>query len=165
MVSKTFVDKKKSFSGAKFDGKDPLNCEVNFNHLLLNMIQLTRKLILFECFAPDEKKKGNQPKKILLFGKQKEIPNTNNFSHLVKALVVILQSESAIEAKEKEKEKDQKIILLEKDQASQIKEKEEKKEAMSKALSKNMSKKKKRVSFANIETRGGIILYFFISKC
>ena len=121
------------------------------------MIQLTRKLILFECFAPDEKKRGNQPKKIL-FGKQKELPNNKNFSHLVKALVVILQSESATEAKEKEKEKEQKNIVLEKDQSSQIKEKEEKKEAFSKAVSKNMSKKKKRVSFANIETRGGKIL-------
>lgn len=127
------------------------------------MIQLTRKLILFECFAPDGKKKGNQPKKIMLFGKQKELPSNNNFSHLVKALVVILQSESAIEAKEKEKEKEQKNIVLEKDQSSQIKEKEEKKEVFSKAVSKNMSKKKKRVSFANIETRGGKILSVNIS--
>jgi len=160
VVVKTFVAKHKSMSGVKFEEK---GFEVNFNHLLLNMVQLTRKLILFECFAPDEKaKKNNQPKKIILFGKPKEAQNVNQFAHLVKALITILQSENVSDCEEKDKEKKNNIVLDKNEE--KIKEKDEIKEVFAKALAKNMSKKKRKLSFANIEARGGDFFFNQLNK-
>ncbi len=122
------------------------NYEVNFNHLLLNMVELVRKLVLFECFAPEEKTK-KPLKKIMIFGKKEQIVQ-NDFSHLVRALIDILRSEHVENC---EKNKIPKELILEKNDVKNN-EKEDKKEILP---LKGVSKKKRKVSFTNIENKGG----------
>ena len=68
--------------------------EIIFNELLLNIVQLVRKLILFECFTP-YKVSSKDPKaaKIGFFWEKKEKTQTD-FTILVKHLFVILEFES-----------------------------------------------------------------------
>lgn len=148
VVFKRVTAKHKSLSGIKYEEKD---LEVNFDNMLLNMIQLTKKLIQFECFTPlDNTKKVTQTKKMFLgLGRQKEQPILDNFSNLVKALVNILVSESSeiIETKTKssvndnnnETKEEKKIKKIEKKQNERI----------------SFSKTSRRTSFANIESKGG----------
>ena len=157
VVLKASISDHKSISSSKFIEKDS---EVNFNHLLLNMIQLVRKLVLFECFAPDEKIKTNQTKKLLFFGKAKEQLNQNNFSHLVKSLVNILQSENSENMTKKEK--DSKNVSANEKKELKIMEKEEKKQNLWKKDSTTNIKKKRKASFTNIESTGGFINMTFI---
>ena len=69
---------------------------VNFDVLLLNMVQLIRKMVVCECFSFEERKlEPNSPQKIRnFFGKQKIQQTHNEFERLIKCLIVILEHQA-----------------------------------------------------------------------
>lgn len=78
---------------SKSDGKD----YINFDVLLLNMVEMVRKMVVCECFSFQEKKQEpNSPQKNLLtfFGRQKLPQTPNEFERLIKSLIVILENQA-----------------------------------------------------------------------
>lgn len=72
---------------------------VNFDVLLLNIVQMVRKMILCECFTfQDKKTESSSPQKNLLtfFQKTKLTPAYNEFEKLIKSLIIILEYQPRI---------------------------------------------------------------------
>jgi len=82
--------------GSKFgiikDNSNNNKENVNFDVLLLNMVQMIRKMVVCECFAFQEKKfEPNSPQKRNFFGRAKIQQTHNEFESLIKCLIIILE--------------------------------------------------------------------------
>ena len=76
--------------------------EVVFNNLLLNIVQLIRKLILFECFTPYKTPSKDVKGKLGgIFGTTKKEKIETDFSILVKSLLGILEFDTKFSDKRK----------------------------------------------------------------
>ena len=69
---------------------------VNFDVLLLNMVQMIRKMVVCECFAFQEKKfEPNSPQKRNFLSRPVKIQQTHNeFERLIKCLIIILEHQA-----------------------------------------------------------------------
>lgn len=69
---------------------------VNFDVLLLNMVQMIRKMVVCECFSFQDKKEPLSPQKNLrnLFGRPKVQQTQNEFEKLIKCLIIILEHQA-----------------------------------------------------------------------
>lgn len=95
------------FANEVFHKKDK---EISFNVLLINIIQLIKKLVIFDLF-PVEDSKMNKPKK--LFGNKKNNAVPSNFlSRMVKTLIDILNCSDTNDVVFHEKENKPKRSLV-----------------------------------------------------
>jgi len=74
--------------------------EIVFNDLLLNIVQMIRKLILFECFTPYNLPSKDTKGKLGFFSPKKEKTQAN-FSILVRSLLGILEYDTKASEKRK----------------------------------------------------------------
>ena len=71
------------------ENKDQKN--LNFDVLLLNVVQMVRKMVVCECFSFQERKELGSPTKKNFLKKNKAQPTKNEFEKLIKCLIVILE--------------------------------------------------------------------------
>lgn len=70
---------------------------IEYSALLLNIVQLVRKLVLFECFSyfdQDQRNNHNIKGKNNINSRPKNIQADSDFSRLIKALINILEFEA-----------------------------------------------------------------------